>query len=898
MALLPAPGVFEGKILTHEDFMLIQQYGAEHVQAIVRAFLTAGALNAQVYGFEHSLTGGMSVRIAAPGQVYTPADGLTYDWFDVANFNDVALAPAHETQARWDIIIARLETDARTDEQLTGYGQLCSEDEYEAVPQVPQYPPRNRAVARQLQNRATVTVLTGLPADVPEAPALAVNELPLYLVRVAPGVEDIYDADVTDMRDRVKSLRMAWAAIEDIRRQLNQVLQGVTRLPAANIDIGAGGGAWEGADVQKFINDYANRLAGETPLAHPETLTSNGKLGTVGAMDGGTPVADLPAGLLVAFGSDRVFPLEPARFPANVLARMVNKNVNAGANSVTHEILTTLATITEEWSDGTGLFAKKNAVLPTGRYQANAAARGDRFVEIFGGVGTGALSQWLTYDTVADTITPRVLTGVAPPASPRPHLYPCGVNHSDVLVAAPISNTGVIRWFRVNGATGVSMEIMGGPQGKWARGDLIDVNTIFVQASNDNVERRTYIFHVADNTFEQVNPSGIGPTGQFNNGTGCIYKVGQLLFYQAGETFLFDLPTLSWTPLNIAPPTVLVGGVVEPVQSAPLRNAYGRPLLVDYQSGVAVAWEVEPSDTPRWREVTGSGAPERTLFSMASLRNESLLGGAAFVFGGRNPSGDSQTDIYRYNRGGIVPTTMPDGSPAITLGTDTRQARFTVAVYNLPWAVGAVYATLVGTLPPGSFALDYSFDNGVTFKRVPRDKRTAIAVTSNPAIRVLRVTLIGTATSKPVLQKITETMEQTGQATLQELVLRFNVLGGVQALYMDDKGKVTLENTIAPSTPGKAILVKITPQGAAPPLVKDYINQRVVAIERRATRAGGVTPPIMNDLAMLPKLVSPIRVKANGDLADLAVPAVVFDQDIAVAGLLADGDSYRVKLIV
>lgn len=230
-----------GKVGDPVDMMNSQIFAHQHVEIVTRDFLMAGSPAAQVAGLNYTLPGGLSVSIAS-GQAVS-VTGLSHETLPLGQASLVVLGAAHASLPRIDLVYALLETDAQAEIVYRPYRQLRTEAELSD--DVPPYDPDQINQASQEQTRATILVRAGTPNAVPVAPAANANEVPLYQVRVNAGAVNLVAGNVTDVRNKIRSLRDAWVGIDTIN-----------------------------AVVAQLDNNYVN-IAGDTMTGHL-TLPSNG----------------------------------------------------------------------------------------------------------------------------------------------------------------------------------------------------------------------------------------------------------------------------------------------------------------------------------------------------------------------------------------------------------------------------------------------------------------------------------------------------------------------------------------------------------------------------------------------------------------------------------------------
>jgi len=891
------------------DFMRAQDYAHQHSTALARDLLVAGAPAPQVAGFNHSFAGGMTVNINVPGHIVTDS-GKSFQLLDPEDFVALTFAEADQANPRIDVVYALL---IEAEEMV---------DEFRSFRQAGQNAVQ-RNTPTERWNNALVQVKQGTAAAVPAPAALGVNEVALYLVRVQAGAQELLPGDVSDVRTRPRSLVQLAGDVSELASRLPGVKPTYT---ASEILLGAGAGPYESRSVEAFVDDY---VQGGSGIALPEILTPElsaldanaGKLGTVGEEDGGVPVVDIPAGRRVVFVTG-ARSIAPDKFPPEVNARVISKAVSAGTETQSNQINFNLGAVSMDQTDAPPSVAQRNASLEPGRFNPAMAGRGTHFVEIFGGsYGLGGLSDWHTYDTLADTLTPRNFTGSIPAQGIASVMISCGINSDNILLFSGGN------WYKLNAATGVSTALVGGPAGmQRVLGDLIQPDLILLLVMNNAQGTQPtgyWTFRPSTDTFTQLVVTGQTPvTDDTQNWNGCMYAENKFVVVgvdpvgpvpRVGATWLFDFPTLTWTKLSgKALPELESTTAKFYFQNNGMEHVNGRVLLIGGTSALDHEWafELVPSVSPAWRRLPDPNTVPQFSFGMGSLRDISLSGSVAIIAGGYTPGPQSiegDRRIYATVPGGLVETQYL-GGPAITLAPGAAYAVFHMANINLPWEADSLIASLVGSFPAGSVKLEYSFDGGVSYQVVPPYVSEAIANSATPAVRALRITLFNPGGAAPVLKSLNELFHEAGGSSFDtnELVLRFNAIVTEDLesrwLRMDAEGNLTFASVASPSTPGSAVLVRVTPTSPVdPPNVKDYRNQRHSRRLKRGTRAAGATPPIVWDFGGMPSYLEAIKVLADGSLKDLlhatAFPnPIVFDQDIDVGGIGVDGDGYRVEL--
>lgn len=901
-------GPVYGRVSNPADITKLQTFLHAHAEILARDFIIGSCAIVAVAGFELVFLGGMQVRVLAPGHILT-ADGKSYELIGAA-YVDLTFSAADPDNPRIDTIIATIE-EVDTALELRPFVRLRTQDEYEDG--VAAYTPQQFNEPTERHWRAVVSRKAGTPGEAPEPPTLLSNEIPLFSVPVQKGATAILEGDIKNLRRKISSI----CELEDllkwwINQQSGQPPQ-KHRHPASQVDIGPSAAPpWPGQTVQAFI-DFFSRFSdedGNDPLTRPETLTDDGKIGAIPAVDTGTPVVDIPipkGNLRVAF-SDRIVEVTTKSFPEEVNARPVNKSGSAGTETETNSLALSVGIIDSIESDGGGAWAQLGAVMSAARY-ANfqgtfAAARDGRYIELMG--GQPGWTAWETFDTVTETSAPRTFSGDVPV---NEIVFVQSLGNGNILFATRLALNSAWEWFRVDAADPdgptVKYDSDHAPEtvGKtYGYGTLIQQNVVYLMLWSSGP--RDWIYHVDTDSFEQITTFGQGPDTVNATSMGmCFYKSGQAVIFATdsplivvdptdftAKTFVFDYPTRSFTRLNIAQPEGQRSKVA-------MANVLGRAYILTAKNGKI--WELTPSLNPRWAAIA-TALPDRALPGAASLMSGGLPAGDGFFFGGQDPATFvAKNDIWKFGAAGVIDT-ICGGVPGITLAPGVTQATFKVPNFALDWEVNKVLAHLIGSFPPGSVKLSYSFDNDATRQDVMRDKITDVLSSDDPATRILRITLISSGSQKPCITRLEETFEKTGGPGLSELVIRFDAPLGTNGMYLGRDGLITFSNVIEQTTPDKEIMAKITHNGAGVnPTVREYINRRWVLKKFTGERAAGVTTPFEYDIAVPPRFVDSEAVQGGptGPLYKIADPAIGFDDEaVAVGGVTANGDNYIVTV--
>jgi hypothetical protein len=907
------------------DFNLSQQFSHEHTEQAVEDIV--GSPTAQVAGFDIIVSTGVNTAatIKAPGRVYQP-NGTSFELAD-DTLLDVAAA---NNQSRIDLIYALLEEDAPAATGVRPYGLLRSLDQQNAG--APANPLIQVNHPQERHNRATVGIRTGTPDLNPLPPALQSNEVALYLVKVGKGVTTLSPNDVIDVRNKLTSL---YTVSENLRSTRSDVARIDKRLSVLPDEIllslqGLFGTIGEVRSLQEILADLLTRF---DHLSLPEVIrpkidpwdSESGKISATGGVDGSIPIVDIELNTTVAFG-DRNVTLNPRRFAdKSRLARFFK--ISGGAASEQHSQNLTLSDVTDVQSDGSGDFVQRAATLPVRRSRAACAARDDRYIEIFGGLGennTSKLGDWYTYDVVNDTLTARTLTGDAIPNADRAYMFPCG-DGVRVLLCAGASGGNAPHWYLVNTATWVATQISGTvPPGNHFFGDSIAESVIFIVATDQvsaNEQNATFwTYSIDEFDFIQIFPGGNVPVGRQDYSSGCYYRKNEFVLVEftpdvpaSGKTYVYNLQSNTWTQLSIGSPYGGTDTQLQPISRFRMANVNGRPLFVGglitnvADPDAMRVWELSVAEystlddarvkRPRWTYYDTDIPPLADAALCSTVPVDSFVArGGGFLIAGQSGKVEALNKIYASMQGGLIETVL-DGVTGLTLADSSTFASFVVPAYTASWQVAGYVASLDGQYAHGQYKLEVSFNGGTQWHEVTPDKVFAVADSSTPAHRHVRITLYSFKTSKPIVTALRELFDQNGAQIDERNVLRFNAItAGVRGLYLTRDGQIRLEDTIVPSTPDKALLLKITPTGSSTaPTVLAYTNKRHGHVRYRDTVGIGV-PHVPYDLAVLPSYVRLLGVAASDKhLYDADDPDIAFDEQIDIEGVTA-ADDYLLEL--
>jgi hypothetical protein len=872
--------------LTLDDIPLIGEYAQRDNRALDIDFIqNPGSVDA-VAGGAIVLTGGLNFDLYPPLRLYRISDGRSFELMQTTPQHQTIQTP--DTQnPRFDIVYCT-KNEAVQSNQETRY--------FKVDPTVPASQEGSQPVFDEIWDTLTIGIQPGTPAPNPTAPTLPANSVALYIVTVRANATALsISTDIQDVRHTIENLEALGIDVAALRLQISKVVGFSGRLNADHVDIVP---SFSNQPLWKTVQDALAALANATdqlgtdPITRPEVQlngqTIDGRLGAVTNLDGVTPVIDLPVGLTCVFstGSRKI---NANAIPSSQNPRLVNSNVNQATQTQTKTTPLNPGAILSTQSTGGGAWSRMNATLASPRSQSAAAARDARYIEVFGGTNNQQqqLSDWAEYDTVADVLTAKVITGATPPGCLRPSMYSCGDGVHVLLICAGLGVAGqsAPRSFVVNCLTGVSVEIAGGPngagnpgqfQGNGYTGDLVQAGVIVLFGFGDGTNGYqawafTWSGDPSTGAFQAIAAVGQAPPFGYNAGGACFYQQGKLVIFaeQVGggtqETFLFDYPTVTFSQLNILSPYNFFSPTQAP-QGGSIKNFGGMPLLPTggERGGQGVGntafWQLTPGVTPAW---TGypSNLPHRAFVGAASLLVNGLPQGQGYVFGGTTGAGGDPNflqgitnDIWTFQTGGVIATVCSGGSPGITLAPGVTSATITLYDFALPWQVATVFPTLQGNIPKGSVQLQYSFDNDVHDVILPRDAVSSIPLNNAgiPSTRRLRITLLSQGSVAPCLTGLTEIFEQVAGPGLNQLVLRFDVPLSTQAMFITRDGVISFGVTPVQSNPNQAILLKTQHNGSnALATLWQYVNKRHIQKKFTGLKLADVDPTFFYDPAVV-----------------------------------------------
>lgn len=916
-----------GQVSHPNDLMKAQEYVHQHINDLTRDFLNT---NRQIAGFPYTLGAGnaFTITINKSGRVYD-ADGLSYELLANTTLN---IAAAHSTLPRLDLVVAVLDDEVESELNLIPFVRLRTPEEFSE--NVEPYPPQNLNAPTELHWRAVAQIKTGTPAAVPTAPALASNEVPLYLIAVAPGAAAIRNADVLDMREAILTLQKLNELNNQNKIDLSKLTRrviAVEKISSQPIDLSQVFGAVRSlGDILAAHERQLFSLREMPDVRHaipkiPLTDHNSSKIPATGGSASSIPYVDIEVGGRINFGDTEVAIL-PQNFKDAVQARYAQ--VAPTPSNVKTETDLILNNVTQIAADGFTDFVEKSASFAAARSRPACAARNGQFIEVFGGLALNnltKLSDWATYDLANDTLSPRTPSGATIPPTERPAVFSYGDGTNVLLIAGSEADT-TPSVFRINCVTEVVTEITTTkPTGIQFFGDLIADDKIFIVAIRREIsgdEADFWEYDTATHTFTELGVTGSIPALHLDYASGCYYKQNEFVLVNfqpgvssSGKTYVFNRSTAQWTEINIAAPFGDTPDKQLPLTRFRMANVNGRPLLVggllskDSDRTKAKIWELKTfemnlitDERTNWQSWDATFPPVQDPGFCSSLGTDNLPNGKAAFFAGHGDFSNAKTKIYASLQGGLIATTF-EGNPAITISDNSTFAQFILDDYEADWAVAGYLLSLVGNWNGSNLKVEVRFDDG-DWVAVTPEKFLAISDSDAPGNRQLRITFYNLKTSKPILSKMIEVFDEDGVELEERLVVRYNspTSGGAKALYIDRGGAVTISSTIEPSTPEKCLIHKVTPNGTSAPTLRNYINRRRPHIKYSKT-ANGTAPQgrFDNELAVPVRYVDAraydATTKVIRKLADITVDfdAVVIVTEIGGAGVTS-GDTWIVEL--
>lgn len=877
-----------GQVSSPTDLMKAQEFVHDRITGVTKDFLN-GTTDPDIKGFSFSLGAGnaFNITIQTPGRIYIE-NGVSFDLLTNAT---VTFDAADASLPRHDLVIAKIEDDIDAEPDSLPFVRLRTSEELSDGD--PAYPPTNITAPTEKHWRATIQIKKGTPAASPEVPELGAGEIPLYRVMITPQSTSLVPGDVLDLRNIAKTVRQLNASdstnrtsIADIYRRLVVLEQIGTLL----INIGG--------DVQTLEEYLAELLARTSASADlPEVRYDYPKFDLFdkrSAMIQATPdyiasqgIIDFELGLRVNFGDTEVAlvpdKIDPAWNPRYVVQS------GSPVGHVQREVALTPSTVTDLGSDAAPGFTSRLSSLLDARYKAAAAARDERYIEIFGGINNlsgGVLSDWQTYDTENDTIATRTVTGDAIPASKNVFMYPCG-DGEHVLVCSVDTGPTLAKWFRckVDGTNVVSTRVLTGdvPTGTDFMGDLVRADLIFIVGvdAGDSANGRYYHYHIEDNEFTQVAvtvPTGLQfvTTGGF---AGCHYKENEFIFVTSTgigvyRTYLYNVLTSSIVQLT---------GISEPwagrytnqagwATGFMMANVNNRPMLIGgnvFGPSPTSSWAYEllsnnattrPIDGGRtyWNESV-INVPARWLGSFVStIGGDGLPTGVGFSLGGRGmQASDVQPVIYGSTQNGLIGATY-NGEDGITIGANASYGSFEIPAYVTAGQIFSYFASLRGrNITNESVKISVSFDGGTTWHDMLSNQTIPVTDSSDPADRRFRITLYRNGTTTPVLTALTEAFDEDSEVDLEgRTMIRIDTPedDNFYAMYMDRRGNVTFldvgSNTLLPSSPARCLLMQIIATADDAPTLTPLINRRRPVETVLGTKTAAASESIYSNLAV------------------------------------------------
>lgn len=917
-----------GQVSHPDDLMKGQEFAHERLSDALSDFVNRSK-SFEIIGFAYELgaENAFNIEIKKPGRIYR-TDGLS---FDLLADTTLTFDEADELLPRIDLIVAVLDEEVDAEMNLLPFVRLRTPDEFSEA--VPPYPPSNINAPRELHWRAVPQIKTGTPASVPGLPVTASNEVPLYLVNVAPGATHLRDADVVDLREMIQTLRKLNELVSKNQIDLSVLTRRLLKLEnlaGQPIDLSQIFGEIKTlssilGSLQYQIN--ASRDVPEIRYDRPKVPLvdkASSQIIATGGTAAGVPHVDIEIGGRVNFGDAEVV-ITPRRFvDQTVDPRFVT--VGAPSGHLRQEVELTLDDVTQIAGDGYVDFLQRSSEFAAARGRPAAAARDAQFIEIFGGLASdnfSRLGDWLTYDLINDTLTERE-PSVVLPTSDRPALFSYG-DGANVLLIAGSESDNTPQVFRMNADTSVVTEITTTkPTGVSFFGDLISPGKIFIVATRKvgaGFETDFWEYDTATHLFTELGVTGSIPNPALDCAHGCYYKDDQFVMVtfvpgisSSGRTFVFDRSSLQWTELNIAQPFGDTPDKQLFLSRFRMANANGRPLLVggllkkDTDATHAKVWELKKEtgvdvDLARrlaWQSWDATFPPVQDPGFCSGLGSDNMPTGKAFLFAGHGKYSDANKRIYSSVQGGLIAITF-EGETGVSIADTATFVQFEIDPFIAAWEVAAYFASFAGRFDNSTLKAEVSLDDGGHWHEIDPNARTlAITDSDDPGVRRLRVTLYQNESNPPIVTVLTEVFDEDGGELEDRQVIRYNSsTADVLALYIDRNGFVTLSETITPSTSEKCLVHKVTPDGTDAPAVKNYINRRRAHIKYTGINGGGLVPESMqfeNELAVPVRYVDARGVTAADNMMyRLDDPEVGFDELITLTDVPED-DFWIVEL--
>jgi hypothetical protein len=925
--------------LTPEDIRRIGDAYILLAASTIHNFIIRRGGDDVVWGADFALKGGLNFDIFKPLEMWRGVDGKHFEDFDLAPKSFTVPTP-DATHPRIDRVYAKWE------ENVNG---LVETRHVKVLPTDPNSQEGDISAAVTKRNKLTLFYLQGEPSSNPVVPPLPSDSVELWQIFVPANAVGLSTASFRDERHNFLTLEEVSQKLLELFEIINIIKLAKHRHPADFIDVDqtqlAPGTNW--ITAQDAFNDLSRKKGGggDTPppvkssvrsrpeILRPDVLPSHansGLLGATGILDeGGASAVEYPHPRQVDFnGTIRTLAPEAFADPA-LNARLVNKSAQGANESKSLTTPVSLANIVVEETNGGGVYELQNHTSPASISHGNVgnrriAPRNSQIIDLFGvgDVVGGPSGQWLEFDTVAGTFTPRAITGDIPAYGIS---FACTLGNGKVLLAGPAGTAiaegkGRIKWFLLDTATRISTAIANGP-GDVATSQLGDFNImgdlviggpngiVSLVVWGEGIPTQTFVaqyeYHINSNTFTQLQVTGSGPSWfrpdpKFLHMDACVFKQGELVVVDGsqgpGRTYVFNHASSSWRQINISQPTTIVPNPFTSgfLWGLSISNVNGR---IHLASGSSTIWELVTGTTSVWNQVRvpaledANGAARWGAFMSGMLVN-GLAMGVGYLIGGTPSTGPINVQfhqqVWRFSPGGIV-ATQCGGENGITLGGDSTTATMRLpntAQGFLPWAVGRYIITVKGQFQPGQVKAVVSFDDEAHTLEVALGENTVIVHSNNNPVRILRLVLSGTGANKPCVSSITETFEDQAGPGLDELVVRFNPPEGTRYMIVDrDTGQITLQADAEQTSVPRCYALKITRVANNAPTLVNIVNKPFIDRVYRITQAQASIP---NDFPVDPPFIFARKLDANGFYKDMTTPAAPFNDDITPAGLGAN----------
>lgn len=309
-------GIGYGQISRPLDFVKSQEYAHAHVERVTQDFLTQA--EAEVAGCNILLSTGLNFNVAV-GRIYRA--GLQYE----SEIQNLSLAPAHEEFERIDLVVAVVTDNAPANTEFLAFQRLRTEQELNS--NAAAYPPTQFQRATERHNVAAITVKTGDPSEsgLPQAPATAANEVPLYEIRVSVNAANLQLSNVADVRRTTSNLRTVNSQVISHSESLALHAEQIAELYEYELlqrDFSLVFGEPGTKSLLEILRIIATKLL-VLKYRYPTAGTGDTRCPASVRQLNGQFVIDIPSGVFIEFG-DKYETIKPENFPLSVNARFTN----------------------------------------------------------------------------------------------------------------------------------------------------------------------------------------------------------------------------------------------------------------------------------------------------------------------------------------------------------------------------------------------------------------------------------------------------------------------------------------------------------------------------------------------------------------------------------------------